>query len=334
MKKIHRLLILIAILCLAGCGMGRKAPDAAPQPARSKVERGPVRVTVEVEPARARLSDLPVLTLTIDHEEGVTVEKPPFGTSLGRFLIRDYREPLPKIHDGREVLRQVLTLEPTEVGQLRIDPIYVAFTDNRPSGDHKAQAVETEALTIHVSSLVGDETPSLDDLRSATGPVEMSAPISGWVWGGLFTGIVAAAAAWWLWRRRRRENAIAAILLSPEELANLELDKLVESGLAQRDIKLFYVELTSIVRRYIERTTGVRAPEQTTEEFLHEISRTRIFERDDCSRLRDFLESADLVKFAAYHPRTDDIAESIQRARLFVGMRQAKPAMEPEEVLT
>jgi hypothetical protein len=263
-----------------------------------------------------------MLTLTIDSEEGVVVKKPPFGATLGSFTIRDLREPLPKINNGHEVLQQIYTLEPTETGKLRIDPISVAFTDRRPNGDGKTHTVETEPLSIEVTSHVGDKAPSLGDVRPPAGPIELPSHLAGWLWGLLVAGVATLVAACWLWRRRRRRKAVAAVALSPEELANIELNRLVESRLAERDVKQFYVELTSIVRRYIERTTGIRAPEETTEEFLREISRAQTFGSDECSRLRDFLESADLVKFAAHQPRADDVAESIRRARLFIAINE------------
>jgi hypothetical protein len=343
---------LAAFLVLPGCGENSDSPaDAAARPARSEVQRGPVRVTVEVQPTKVRLSDEAVLTLTIDSEEGVTVQKPPFGSTLGGFTIRDFREPLPKISNGHEVVQQIYRLEPTETGKLRIDPISVGFTDRRPGGDGRNHTVETEPLSIEVTSLVGDKAPSLGELRPPADPMELPSRLARWLWGLLAAGAAALAVAWWLWRRRRREKAVAAVILSPEELANIELNKLVESGLAERDIKQFYVELTSIVRRYIERTTGIRAPEETTEEFLREISQARSLSfgetarakgignvalpsppaslpkgegslLDECSRLRDFLEAADLVKFAAHRPRADDIAESIRRARLFIAAKE------------
>jgi hypothetical protein len=318
--------LLALLLIFPGCGANSdSASDStSAKPARSEVQRGPVRVTVEVQPSKARLSDELALTLTIDSEEGVKVEKPPFGSTLGSFTIRGFREPLPRICDGREIIQQIYTLEPTETGKLRIDPISVSFTDRRPTGDGRTHAIATEPLSIEVSSLVGDKAPSLGDLRPPAGPVELPSHIASWLWGLLAAGVIALAVGWRVWRRRRREQSVVAAALSPEELANIELDKLVESGLAESDVKQFYVELTSIVRRYIERTTGVRAPEQTTEEFLREISRAHTFAPDDCSRLRDFLESADLVKFAAHQPRADDVAESIRRARLFVGAKQER----------
>jgi hypothetical protein len=330
--------VLAAICILPGCATKSAAEldTASAKPARSEVQRGPVRVTVEVQPARAKLSDEPLLTLTIDAEEGVVVQKPPFGSTLGGFNIRGCREPLPKISNGHEVIQQIYTLEPTEAGRLRIEPISVTFTDRRPNGDGRTQSVATEPISVEITSIVGDKTPSLGELRPPAEPIGLPSHVALWLCGLLPVAVAVAAAAWWLSRRRHREKAVAAVILSPQQLANMELDKLVAFGLAERDIKQFYVELTSIVRRYIERTTGVHAPEQTTEEFLREISRTPSPPAplpkgegsllDECARLRDFLESADLVKFAAHQPRAEDIDESVRRARLFVAMRSFQPS--------
>ncbi|MBI5366628.1 MAG: hypothetical protein HZA54_06300, partial [Planctomycetes bacterium] len=142
-----------------------------------------------------------------------------------------------------------------------------------------------------------------------------------------------AAGAAVAWARRRRAHALTARPLSPSERALRELDALLARGPAALDLTGFYVELTAIVRRYIERTRGVRAPEQTTEEFLREIGRHEAFAADERERLQRFLESADLVKFAALRPVPGDVAESLRRARLCVGLAAvatgAAPAPSP-----
>lgn len=319
--------VLVGILLLAVCGCGTKsAPtseDAAASHARSEVERGPVRLTAQVEPVRPRLSDSPTLTLTIDHEEGVTVNKPLFGEAMGKFTIRDLREPLPRTDNGRVILEQIYTLEPTEPGRLRIDPIAVSFTDRREQADSAEQTIETEPLSIEVSSVLGDKTPALGDLRPPAAPITLTAD-SLWLWAVAILAVVVLLALV-LRRRRRRtlpQRTGAVKILTPQDLANMELDKLIASGLATSDIKQFYIELTDIVRRLIERTTGIRAPERTTEEFLREISRAKTFEEEVRGRLRGFLEAADLVKFAAHRPNAEDVEESIRRARLFIGGRK------------
>jgi hypothetical protein len=314
---------------LIGCQATPETPqdDSAARHARSEVEQGPVRLTAEVSPAQPRLSDLPTLTLTIDHEEGVTVEKPLFGKKIDTLTIRDVREPLPKTNEGRVVEQQIYTLEPTKVGRVQIDPIPVSYTDGRPSQDNRRQTIETKPLSVEVTSLLGDKAPKLGDLRGPAAPMALDSSVPVWVW--LIVAVAIAAIALLILRRRRRlpkQERTRTKVLTLEELANLELDKLVASGLAATDVKQFFIQLTGIVRRYIERTTGVRAPERTTEEFLGEISRRQTFGQEVRMRLRDFLESADLVKFAAHHPRPEDIDESVRRARLFIGTGSETPS--------
>ena len=319
------------LLIAAGCdqkAQNAQTPSSAEKtPARSVVERGPVKFTAEVEPAKARLSDEPVLTLTIEYEPGVRIEKPPFGSSLGSFLVRDFREPLTKTREGREILQQIYTLEPVRTGRLLIDPITLTFIDLRPNGDEKTHTIQTEALTVEVSSMLGDAAPSLASLRPQAEPLDLPTygSIIGW---SIVMILLALTIIGWLTRRHfKRKRQAAAIVLSPEELALAELDKLAQSRMAQTDVVQFYVELTAVVRRYIERTTGIRAPEQTTEEFLREISQANTFDRTTNDRLRDFLESADLVKFAAFRPRQQDVDEGFARAKIFIGPKP--PAASP-----
>ena len=327
-----RAIVLCAVAALAwGCQTkpdnttaGSKEQDE--RVARSETELGPVQVTVEVEPAKARLSDEPTLTLTIRSQDGVDVVKPPFGESLGDFLIRDFREPLPKVEDEWRILQQVYTLEPTRTGTLSIWPIGVTFTDNRTGQDGRERTIQTEGLTVTVASVVEDEVPSLADLKPMADPVELPTTGRTILWAAALILLLASGGGLFVWRRLRRRAVEAAVELSPRELAWLELQQLIEQNLAGEDVKLFYVELTGVVRRYIERTTAVRAPEQTTEEFLTQIARDTTFADEESRRLRGFLESADLVKFAAHQPRAEDIEEAFDRAKLFIGLNSAEVA--------
>ncbi|MBP89556.1 MAG: hypothetical protein CMJ64_23075 [Planctomycetaceae bacterium] len=313
---------------LFGCGdpLAAPTPSASSGKATTQVDRGPVRVTVEVAPQPARLSDEPTLTLSIDYETDVKIHKPPFGDAFGDFIIRDFREPLPETRDDREILRQIYTLEPTTTGPLQVDPIAIQFTDARPNGDGELHTIESEALTVNVLSVIDSEAPSLDDLEGFAQPIDLPRSYSwvGWLVG---CGIILLAVAAFVARRFRRSVAQAAEKqLSPRELATQRLEKLWRNKAACADVKEFYVELTDIVRQYIEGTTDVHAPEQTTEEFLREIGAGKTFSFEEGQRLRDFLESGDLVKFAAHRPGAADIEEAYSRARRFVGTDQQEAA--------
>lgn len=315
--------VTLLLILVVGCGGQGEMDDQrtdAPRVAQTKIERGPVTVTVEVSPEPARLSDEPTLTLTIDHEQGVDVEPPPFGESMGDFIIRDFREPLPIIRDQHQIIRQVYTLEPTSTGALQIDPIRITFLDARINGDGKSHTIETEALTLNVLSVVASDAPTLADLEGFAAPIDL-APSRAWIVWTVCGGIALLFAAFViLLILARRRAAESETQLTPRELANRELEKLWRDDATREDVKLFYVRLTSIVRTYIEGTTGVHAPEQTTEEFLREIGEGTRFPQEERERLKGFLESADLVKFAKHLPQASDIHESYHRARRFVGL--------------
>ena len=288
---------------------------------RTEIERGPVKLTVEVSPEEPRLSDEPQLTLTIRSEPGVRIVKPPFGQAMGDFVIRDFHEPVADIDDGAEVIQQVYTLEPTRAGRLTIAPIAVHFQDERDGRDKQEHTIESEALIVKVSSVLVEDIPFLTDLKPAAAPIELPATYAtDWIWAGV--GIFALVVSGIVVGLIRRGRTVGERKLTPEELAQLELERIVDEKIAESNVKVFYVELTGVVRRYIERSTGVNAPDLTTEEFLRQIVDDALIADQDQVRLRGFLEAADLVKFAAFEPDTSDIDSSIERAKQFIQLQR------------
>ena len=101
--------------------------------------------------------------------------------------------------------------------------------------------------------------------------------------------------------------------MSPIERAWVELDRLLKKGLPGRGrYKDFYVELTMVVRRYVQRKYGIKAPHLTTEEFLMEFREEGRGKREE---LRKFLESADMVKFAGVEATPEMADEATDSAR-------------------
>ena len=104
--------------------------------------------------------------------------------------------------------------------------------------------------------------------------------------------------------------------MSPIERAWVELDRLLKKGLPGRGrYKDFYVELTMVVRRYVQRKYGIKAPHLTTEEFFAELQNSNTQTLDNSNTLRRFLESADLVKFAGVEATPEMADEATDSAR-------------------
>ena len=76
--------------------------------------------------------------------------------------------------------------------------------------------------------------------------------------------------------------------------------------------------MSGILRYYIEWRFGLRAPEQTTEEFLDAM----LVAGGPIAAYREllsaFLTHCDLVKFARHQPAASDMDNVLQRAREFV----------------
>ncbi len=142
--------------------------------------------------------------------------------------------------------------------------------------------------------------------ESVTGPMELDPkpdpPPMDFRRIGIFAlWALAAAFAVWLamWLVRKARTWVRVRKMSPIERARYELDVLLGKGLPGRGLfKDFYVELTMVVRRYIGRRHNIKAPQLTTDEFLRSASGDEAFPKEMIGFLKNFLESADLVKFA------------------------------------
>ena len=302
-----------------------KTPGAGADAIERTTERGPVSVTVSLKPAEPRLSDTVELELNVSADDGVEVTMPPFGDDFGSFTVRDFREELPSRREGRPWWSQRYQLDPQRAGTVEIPSIPVRFLDGRVNGDGEEHTIESESFEVEVTSLLAEQMPSLADLRPLEPALSMEEVVepeklSAWWWAAPAALGAVVAGLWWL---RRRPRAIPPPP-TPTELAAREFAALAQTDhLARGDFQSWYVEVTLIVRRFLERTHGIRAPEQTTDEFLRAMRSHPEIAAETKEALRAFLEAADLVKFAAHRPQTDDVERTEQRAREFVGLGRA-----------
>lgn len=102
---------------------------------------------------------------------------------------------------------------------------------------------------------------------------------------------------WWWYKRRVTPEK--PIVLPPPVPPGKEAILALEN-LEFTEVKIYYTELSLIVRRFIERRFKVQAPEQTTDEFLVHASRSANLSDQYKSMLEVFLREADMIKFAKY----------------------------------
>jgi len=283
---------------------------------------GPIQFRVKLVPGKISLSDEVRLELEVEHDPSVVLEFPDLAAAWQEvgspFRLLDRQQPLAQSRGTRSVTRQIYRLAPTRTGKLALEPVLMGYTDRRGDSPPHRGIVESAPLSLTVTTVLPAEASDLSSLKPAAPPGDLAVPrTAAWLaYGSAAIGTLGLLC--WIWRRFRRRPAERE--LTPRERAELALARLMGSELARKDVKAFYVELTGIVRRYIEQTKGLRAPEQTTEEFLQEATVARLFADDERRRLQEFLETADLVKYAALRPLSHDLADSVARAKAFMGL--------------
>jgi len=131
--------------------------------------------------------------------------------------------------------------------------------------------------------------------------------------------ILLAVILYFIFRKKEKKEA-PKVYIAPIKEALLRLKELDEKQLLQQNkIKIYYSELTNIVRTYIEKDIHIPALESTTNELIETIndfneSSKLGLSKEIIKQLKEVLQSADFVKFAKSKP----IIEEIKRDRTAV----------------
>ncbi len=300
--------------------VGTHADDV---PLSAETREGPVVANVSLSPAAPRLGDSLVLTLEVRAKAGVTVDMPAFGDALGRFVIVDFTPRQETLADGGARLSQRYTLQARLPGRQRIPRLRIEYLDERGGVTARPRELLTDELGFEVASVLaaGEQPEALRPARPMLAELKGPWLRRNWPWlaaAAVLLGGAGAALAAWLRRAGERARATAY------DRALARLDRLLRQGLPDAGhLDAWYVELSDIVRWYIEERFSLRAPELTTEEFLLETGRASGGGSDGLSAphretLSAFLAHCDRVKFARYSPAADESQQALGVARRFL----------------
>lgn len=268
------------------------------------------------------------LTVTVEHDAGTVVTWPD-SLDLAPFEVLDATVLEPERLNGRVRSIARLTLTAFELGDLQIPSF-----DVRVAGSDSAATttVSTRPIPVTVASVGGDET---GEIRGIKGPLSIPRNwLLLWPWA---LGLLLVAAAFWLFRqyrvRRRPEPAQAPKTppRPPHELAHEALDRLERAGLLDRgEIKVHYIEVSDIIRTYIEGRYGIEAMELASHEVMAGLQSVD-FVPEMRQEFEWFFDECDLVKFAKLIPDPIACRAIIPAARRLVdGTRPIES--EPEDV--
>lgn len=171
----------------------------------------------------------------------------------------------------------------------------------------------TDPVTIDVGTVPVDTIKQpMHHIKSIKGEPYLFSDYLNYFWGLILALVVIGVILYYVLRDKPKHEEfverIPPFEMAKQRLHELDGKKLIE----QNRVKMYYVELTDIVRTFIEREMNIPALESTTEELIETItdfnasSKLNIPE-DTLRKLQRLLQEADLVKFAKMKPLLNEI---------------------------
>ena len=272
------------------------------------------RVTVEPDTTEIHVGDPLMLRLSVEHPADLQVRWPD-SLALGPFEALTL-EVGPSAASGTGLLTPAqLHMTAFELGELEIPSFDIELTD----GADVIATVSTDPVVIGVTSVGLDES---GDIRDVKGPRAIA---RNWLllWPWLLLALALAGLGYW-WGRRRRRGAGRADsrppvpVRPPHEIALEALDRLEASPLLERgEIKPYHIEVSRIIRAYLEGRYRIWALEMITPDVISSLGHAGVDPAIRTSFER-FLDACDLVKFAKWRPADAACRSILADARALV----------------
>jgi len=304
--------VFIAIVALFGAAVS--ASDA------------PVDVYVELLPPVVPFHRQAEYRIVVDVTGDVSVLLPDMVGKFGGVDVADVRRHSKVLKDGRRRLVESYVLDPIVAATYAIYPAEVQWGPEKKS-------VVVPSPALRVRELTEAEIEAAEAFAPIAGPLSVPKPL--WLRPEFWLAVVAVGAlagalvVFGLTRREKAERAAAAP--PPWEVAYERLRVLDEQNLPEAGrYKPYYIELSSILRYYIEDRFHLHAPEQTTPEFLDAAARSGLLSEVHQRLVAHFLRHCDRVKFARYEPTVEEMERSFEVVLQFVDETAPPPEHEGE----
>lgn len=119
--------------------------------------------------------------------------------------------------------------------------------------------------------------------------------------------------------------------LPPHQIAQQEIEKIKQSGSIERGGKAYYMELTDVLRTYIEQRFGFNACKMTSPEIIDHLM--KVDNEEALRELKQIFETADLVKFAKYDTQLNENDANLLKAVSFINSTKVESKEPPKPII-
>lgn len=271
-----------------------------------------IKVRASVDSVDYEVGDYINYKITVTHSKDINVTRPAIQDSLGTLELIRINPMQSEEKDGRTKKVFEYVLSKYDSGDVIIPSIPVIYNQRNQKD---AQVIRTNAVSLTVHTLKIDPHGDVKDIKEPIKiPLDWKTLLI-WILVGLvILGLIIWRIQYYRKKKALREGAVVTIRREPHEeafnsLKELEAKKLWQKGF----IKQYHTEITAVIRKYFEERFSIPALELTTSELMQKLDQSR--ETSEISQItNDFLNNADMVKFAKYVPMNDINEEMMKQA--------------------
>lgn len=305
-------------------------------------QTAPPTITSQLSADTIRIGDRVTLTIEVDKDVMQHVEFPVFNfaqegnpeqTNTSVEVIHDFPADTISKDGRREHLRKRYELAIYDEGIYNMGRAQVLYIDKNIVDTLFGEG--ENRIFVDIFPLDSMQTPTVRDLKPQKTLKWHIAEHIGYAGGGLGVAALLAGAVlllmWYLAKRGKRITdlfkpapPLPAHVVALAALETLHGEKLWQSG----EYKLYYSELSDILRTYLAGRFEVGAMEMTTDEIAASLREIEIEQKQKMNLLA-VLRDADLVKFAKATPEAEENEGAFDKALNFV--ESTKPVEEVDE---
>lgn len=134
-------------------------------------------------------------------------------------------------------------------------------------------------------------------------------------WLEIALGLLATFFLWWAFTKHEQPKPPLTAEQRAKKAQQRALQTIDQLQSKEGNREKFYVDLSQVVRSFVEEKYQLHATSQTTPEFLEEIKQSLLFSQDEKQTFERFMLKADSVKFALHQPTEQECEESLHAAR-------------------
>jgi BatD DUF11 like domain len=292
------------------------AEEDSPHSQSSTVSDGPVKLSVKVDRAEARVADPVQLTLDVLAPKGTRIELPKLTQQLGDFDVRP-REKYTDIPSGdnADVRRSTLkaTLETIKTGEITIPPLDVQYV---PAGSTTYKTLSTKPIQVHITSVLENhaDPTKFHDIKETVDVAVPELPSHqwiGWTAAGLGTMLAGALLVFVVKKRRRGPSPADWALGAITDLEQLPIENTDDAGAVVN-------EVVDIVREFFELQFNVPALSHTSWQFQAHATKQAGLSKSSQESLVWLVSLADEIKFARFGVAAEQSRQAIEHAKSLV----------------